>query len=132
MKNGKAPGPDGFVIEFYKKFSPKLSPILKEVFMEISEQKLLPPTMSQAVITVIHKKGKDRQKCDSYRPISLLSNDYKILAKIMAKRLNPVLQSIIHKDQTGYLGGNSQVIYDDYLIYCIHKTAHVYQRYCCH
>lgn len=105
MKSGKAPGPDGFIIEFYKMFSGKLSPTLKEVFKEIIEQKFLPPTMSQAIITVVHKKGKDRLKCDSYRPISLLSNDYKILAKVLAVRLNPVMQSIIHQDQTGFMPG---------------------------
>lgn len=105
MKSGKAPGPDGFIIEFYKKFSHKLSPILKEVFTEIIEQKLLPQTMSHAIITVVHKKGKDPLKCDSYRPISLFSNDYKILAKILSVRLNPVMQSIIHQDQTGFIAG---------------------------
>lgn len=105
IKSGKAPGPDGFIIEFYKTFSHKLSPIFKKVFIEITEQKSLPPTMSQAIITVIHKKGKDPLKCDSYRPISLLSNDYKILAKILAARLNPVIQTLIHQDQTGFIAG---------------------------
>lgn len=101
MKNGKAPGPDGFIIEFYKKFSGKLSSIFKEVFKEIIEQKILPPT----IITVVHKRGKDCLKCNSYRPISLLSNDYMILAKILTVRLNPVMQSIIHQDKTGFIPG---------------------------
>ncbi len=92
MKSGKAPGPDGFIILFYKKFSHKLYPILKDVFTEIIDYhqlcpELLPPTMSQAFIKVVYKKGKDPLKCDSYRPISLLSNDHKISAKILAVRL---------------------------------------------
>lgn len=64
------------------------------MFIEITEHKSLQSTMPQAIITVIHKKGKDPFKCDSYRPISLLSNDYKILAKILAARLNLVIQKL--------------------------------------
>lgn len=83
MKSGKAPGPDGFPIGFYKEFSLKLTPILRDVFAEALEKKLLPPTMTQAIISVLHKKDKDRLKCDSYWPMSLLSSDYKILTRAL-------------------------------------------------
>ena len=46
--SGKAPGPDGFPIEFFKKCTHKLSPLLKEVYCEALELKSLPPTMTQA------------------------------------------------------------------------------------
>lgn len=39
----------------------------------------------------------------SYRPISLLNSDYKILAKILARHLEDVLPSIISPDQTGFV-----------------------------
>ena len=95
MKSGKAPGPDGFPIEFYKKFSAKLIPILRDVFAETLEKGTLPPTMTQAIISVLHKKDKDCLKCDSYRPISLLSNDYKILTRILSSRLDSAVHTII-------------------------------------
>lgn len=38
-----------------------------------------------------------------YRPIVLLNTDYKILAAILAKRLNNMLGNWIHPDQTGFL-----------------------------
>lgn len=34
MQSSKAPGPDGFIIEFYKSFVDKLAPILKSVYQE--------------------------------------------------------------------------------------------------
>lgn len=39
------------------------------------------------------------------RPISLLNVDYKILTKVIAKRLEKVPPKIINPDQTGYVKG---------------------------
>ena len=50
-------------------------------------------------------KDKDPLNCASYRPISLLSVDVKILAKILARRLGPIIPLIISEDQTGFIGG---------------------------
>jgi hypothetical protein len=46
---------------------------------------------------------KDESKADQlsrWRPISLLNCDYKILTKILSKRLSSVLATCIDKDQT--------------------------------
>lgn len=105
MKSGKAPGPDGFPIEFFKKFSGKLTPLLKNVYTEALERETLPPTMTQATISVLLKKGKDPLKCESFRPVSLLCCDYKILTKVLASRLESVMHTVIHPDQTGFITG---------------------------
>ena len=39
----------------------------------------------------------------NYRPITLLNVDYKILSKVLAKRIKEVLGEIIHHDQVGYI-----------------------------
>ena len=103
LKSGKAPGPDCFPTEFYKKFSTKVAPILLEVFGECLDNMALPTTMTQAVISVLLKKDKDPSKCESYRPVSLLGCDYKILTKILACRLESVLPKCIHTNQTGFV-----------------------------
>uniref|UniRef100_A0A3Q2FJM3 Uncharacterized protein n=1 Tax=Cyprinodon variegatus TaxID=28743 RepID=A0A3Q2FJM3_CYPVA len=54
-----------------------------------------------ATITLLPIPGKDKQKCDSYRPLSLLNADYKILSKLIALRLEDVIPKIINTDQTG-------------------------------
>lgn len=96
MKSGKSPGPDGFPIKFYRTFSTKLLQYLCEVYKEAFRAKALPLTMTQATISVLLKKGKDPLRCESYRPVSLLCCDYKILAKLLADRLERVLDKIIH------------------------------------
>ncbi len=58
-----------------------------------------------AIITLLLKKDKDPLSCSSYRPISLISADVKILAKALALRLEPYIDNLIHYDQTGFLKG---------------------------
>ncbi len=68
----------------------------------------LPPSLRQAAITLIPKGGKDLLQCSSYRPISLLNTDYKVLSKILSTRLEKVISQIISPDQTGFiLNGHS-------------------------
>ena len=105
MKSGKSPGLDGYPIDFSKTFKEKFAPILFEVFKESLEAGSLPPTFPQASITLLLKKDKDSTQCESYRPISLLNTDIKILAKVLAFRLEHVLPSIISDDQTGFIKG---------------------------
>lgn len=105
MKNRKAPGPDGYPIEFYKAFASKLIPLLCLVYSESLKQEKLPTSMTQGTIYVLPKKGKDPTKCESYRPISLLTCDYKILTKILSLRLESIVPKIVHPDQTGFVKG---------------------------
>lgn len=59
--------------------------------------------MHEAKIIVIHKPGKDPQYPFSYRTISLLQVDIKILAIVLASQWNSVILSLIHPDQTGFM-----------------------------
>ena len=61
-------------------------------------------------ITLIPKPNKDTTVLDNLRPISLLNTDYKILTKVIAKRLEKVLPKIINPDQTGYINQRHPVV----------------------
>lgn len=103
MQSGKSPGPDGFPVEFFKRFSDKLIPLLLNMFSNSLESGVLPKTLRSAQISLLLKKNKDPHCCSSYRPISLLNVDGKILAKILARRLEKILPDIISPDQTGFI-----------------------------
>ncbi|KAI4883322.1 hypothetical protein NFI96_024832 [Prochilodus magdalenae] len=49
MQNNKAPGPDGFPVEFYKKFSDKLVPLLLAVFNESLSSGILPQNYDSSI-----------------------------------------------------------------------------------
>lgn len=66
----------------------------------------LPQSLCLASITLLLKKNRDPH-CASYRPISVINVDYKIIAKVLALRLERVLPSIIQLDQTGFVHGRT-------------------------
>lgn len=73
------------------------------MLVEAFEVGRLPPSLNQAIITLILKKDKDPTECKSYRPISLISVDCRLLSKILANRLDNILGSVIHSDQVGFI-----------------------------
>eukprot|EP00253_Pinus_taeda_P029062 PITA_29062 len=71
MQNGKAPGPDGFNVDFFKAcWNIELA-----------------------------------QTPDRFRPIALCNVVYKIISKVVAYRLKPLLPSLVSVEQSGYVEG---------------------------
>ena len=61
----------------------------------------------KGIISLIEKTGRGPLYLTNWGPISLLNRDYKILAKILATRLNIVLPKLIHPMQTRFIKGRS-------------------------
>ena len=106
MENNKSPGIDGLTSNFYKHFWPTIGQELTQVFNYCFHHGTLTPTQRRGVITLIFKKG-DRTRLKNWRPITLLTTDYKILTKALATRLTQVLPSIINSDQTACIPGRT-------------------------
>lgn len=104
LQSNKSPGEDGSPPpEFYKEFKDLLIPLLMDVINLASKTQSLPHSFSMAIITVIHKKNKDPLKCSSFRSISLLNADYKLISKAIAYRLSEFLPKLINRDQVGFI-----------------------------
>ena len=110
LSNQKSPGPDGLPAEIYKQFGEVLLPELLKTLNWAIEGGRLPTSMLEAIIIVLQKEGKDQLDTSSYRPISLLCSDVKILAKVLATRINKFIQKLIHPDQSGFIPNRSTSI----------------------
>ena len=56
-------------------------------------------------------KKKDKTKIENSKPITLLETDYKVLTKVIVKRLGKVKGGLIHSDQAGFMPERSLFSY---------------------
>lgn len=95
MELDKSPGIDGLTTNFYKHFWPLFGPRLTHVYNYAFRSGRLSVRQRRGVISLLFKKG-DRTLLKNWRPITLLTTDYKILMKALANRLQQVLPLIVH------------------------------------
>ena len=86
-------------------------------YNEAFQKGKLSVSQRRGIISLIPKEDNDLSELTSWRPITLLNVDYKILAKTIAKRIEPFLPKLIHSDQTGfikdrYVGQNIRLLSD--------------------
>ena len=94
-----------------------ISDIVTKTFHNAFDKGQLCESQRQGVICLIPKQGKDLTRLESWRPLSILNTDYKIITKVLAKRLKIALSEIIDPDQIGYMqnrfcGENIRLIVD--------------------
>ena len=104
----KCPGLDGLPAEFYKAFAQLLVPLLLDVLQDSIATGLLPSSMRTGLLSLMHKKG-DTTNLDNYRPLTMLTADYKLIAAVVNRRLQPTLQQLVHPDQKGFVPGRNIV-----------------------
>ena len=63
-------------------------------------------SINYSYITLVPKKP-NPEKVSDYRPISLLNSCMKLLAKILANRLQKIILKVIHRNQYGFLQGRT-------------------------
>ncbi|CAM2100801.1 unnamed protein product [Caretta caretta] len=86
MPTNKSLGMDGLTVEFYHVFWDVLGPDLVTVWAESLQSGVLPLSCRQAMLALLPKKG-DLRDLRNWHPVSLLSTDYKVVAKAISLRL---------------------------------------------
>jgi len=83
-----------------------VAPDLLQAFTAMLNEGATLTFINKGVITLIPKSG-DRARLNNWRPITLFGSIYKILAKVLAGRLQAALPHIIRPNQTGFVEGRS-------------------------
>ena len=106
MKNGSAPGLDGLPAEVFKVFWIDLKDLFISNIKYSFEKNTLTDSQTHGVIKLLYKgNNSNKEDLNNWRPLSLLNADYKITAKIFARRLCTVLDEIIEPGQYGFIKG---------------------------
>ena len=108
LPRGKSPGSDGLTYEFYLAMWEVVGqPLVAAFNYAFSDpQRRLSERQRLGLIILIYKGGgKPRADPASYRPITLLNTDLKIVAKVMVLRFGPALESVIDSTQTAFVPG---------------------------
>jgi len=105
----KSPRPDGFNFAFIKDFWYLLKGEVRIMFDQFYvNEVLLPKSMLAFFVTLIPKVSSPLELKD-FRSISLLGCLYKLLAKVLARRLACVMNEIISHSQSAFLKGRTLV-----------------------
>ena len=107
LNNEKCPGIDGIPIEWYKKFYPHIIETLLDLYTEVEKRGILHSTARDTVISLMDKANRDMQKLKNWRPLNLLECDYKVYAKVIANRLQLVMNKLVHQDQCRFMKGRN-------------------------
>ncbi|CAA7026594.1 unnamed protein product [Microthlaspi erraticum] len=104
LPKNKTCGPDGFTPEFFTScwtvVGGEVTAAVKEFF---SSEKLL--KQWNATNLVLIPKITNASRTTDFRPISCLNTLYKVISKLLAKRLKSVLPSVISHSQSAFLLG---------------------------
>ena len=103
MAKNKSPGPDGLPAEVYQELWQVLKDPLFTFYQEIYQEGKMRPESMKGILNLIPKQHKDTRFLKNLRPITLLNVEYKLIEKVIARRIQPVLSTIIHSDQTGFM-----------------------------
>ena len=105
-KRGSAPGLDGLPNEIYGFFWHDIKDALIECINYSFEKGELSSSQKEGMISLIYKgKGLNRGDISNWRPISLTNSDYKLIAKILAMRLNTCIHTCIGPNQHAFIKG---------------------------
>ena len=102
LKPLKAPGPNGLHAGFFQSFWSTVGSFELEEVRKAFRDSTIPPYLNETLITLIPKcPGAD---ClNSFRPISLCNTVYKVVTKIIVKRLKLLLPKLISPLQTAFI-----------------------------
>ncbi|GBP94067.1 LINE-1 reverse transcriptase homolog [Eumeta japonica] len=117
----KTPGLDGINNEILKQGKEILIPVLTDMYNDVRDTEIIPQQWTKSNIILLYKKG-DKHEIGNYRRICLMSNVYKVFAKIILKRIERTLDEQQPIEQAGFRKNYSVIDY-------IHTVRQIIEKY---
>jgi hypothetical protein len=104
FQKDKSLGPDGWTMDF---FVGLYDIIGKDILKVVEESRInghIHGPLNSTFISLIPKKD-DLQTLEDFRPISLCNNIYKVVSKIISRRIKAILSKFVSQEKFGFLEG---------------------------
>jgi len=120
LTRGSTPGADDMSLDFFLEHVDLVAPLLSKLFASVLATGQMTPSMCRATLSPLYKdKGSPHDRA-MYRPVSVTTIPYRILAKCIAQKLNAAIPQLVGDPQTGYVVGRT---YDEN-VRVVRQTAH--------
>lgn len=106
MKPYSAPAPDGLTPKFFKTYWSVVRPLATDTVLGILEGKPLDLNINHTFISLI-PKNKMPLTVNEFRPISLCNVLYKVVSKVIANRIKPILEDLVSPSQSAFIPGRN-------------------------
>ena len=113
MPREKAPGPDGFIGLFFRSCWDTISEDLLAAITQLSERGDGGASLLNSANIVLIPKKPDAEVVGDFRPISLIHSVSKLLSKMMASRIAPLLSDLVSASQSAFI--KKRCIHDNFL-----------------
>ena len=104
MPTNKAPGPDGFPVEFYNAAWAVLGKDFVTAVQSFFLYGFVPCCINATLLSLVPKPT-DAAKMIDFRPIACCNVIYKVISKIIARRLKATLPEAIEQNQCAFVEG---------------------------
>ena len=71
--------------------------------MNVMNNKIMPSSLPEGLVIFLPKSGKDPEKINAWRPLTMLNSIYKICSGLIACRADKIIESVIHRQQYGFV-----------------------------
>jgi hypothetical protein len=119
LPSDKAPGPDGFTVNFYKVCWPIIKTEIMTAISAIWSRKFDRFEQLNSAYIILLPKKEDATSIREYRPISLVHSFAKLITKILANRLAGRLNELVSPVQSAFIKG--RFIQDNFML--VQQTA---------
>ena len=104
MANGKSQGPDRFMTSFFHHFWDMIKEEVWRIVEDSMRDKGVLRAFNSTFLNIIPEEDGDDSP-GKFRHIALCNVIYKIITKVLATRLKPILPYLVAQEQSGYVEG---------------------------